>query len=82
MILVDIYVPSVNRTYDFQLNEQIPISTLVDEISEMIGQKEHSKIVGQTEKLLLCVFESSRILNPKYSLEELGVRTGEKLLLV
>ena len=82
MILVDIYVPSVNRTYDFQLNEQIPICTLVDEISEMICQKEHSKIVGKTDELLLCVFETSRILNPQYSLEELGVKTGDKLLLV
>ena len=82
MILVDIYVPSVDKTYDFQLNEGISIYSVVEEISEMIGQKEHSKIVGRTDELFLCHYKTQRVLDKKCSLKEEGVVTGDKLLLV
>ena len=42
MILTDVYVPSVDKIYDFQLNEKVPVSTVIEEITEMISQKEHS----------------------------------------
>ena len=54
MILVDIYVPSLDKTYDFQLNEHVVINTVIEEISDMIGQKEHSKVVGGVSNLMLC----------------------------
>ncbi len=82
MILVDIYVPSVDKTYDFQLNEEISIRTVVEEIAEMIGQKEHSRIVGSTEDLFLCHYTTQSILNKEISLRDAGVVTGDKLLLV
>ena len=82
MILVDIYVPSVDKTYDFQLNEDIEISTVVEEISEMIGQKEHSKITGQVDQLMLCNYRTSCILSREYTLKEAGIVNGDKLLLV
>ena len=43
MILVDIYVPSIGNTYDFQLDEEVPVGNVIEEISEMIGQKEAAK---------------------------------------
>lgn len=82
MILVDIYVPSVDKTYDFHLNEGIRIGTVVEEISEMIGQKEHSKIVGSTDQLCLCSYKTGMILDRELSLRSAGVVTGDKLLLV
>ena len=54
MILVDIYVPSIGNTYDFQLDEEVPVGNVIEEISEMIGQKEHCRIVGDMTKLMLC----------------------------
>ena len=82
MVLVDIYVPSVDKTYDFQLNEGIEIRTVLEEISEMIGQKEHSRIVGSTDELYLCHYKTKRVLDKRISLKEAGVVTGDKLLLV
>ena len=82
MILVDIYVPSVDKSYDFQLNEQIMIGTVVEEISEMIGQKEHSKIAGNAHDFLLCVYRTEEVLSPEVTLEQAGIRSGDKLLLV
>lgn len=39
MIMVDIQVPSVGRNYNFQLDEQVPVSSLIMEITEMVCQK-------------------------------------------
>lgn len=31
MILVDIYVPSIGNTYDFQLDEEVPVYNVIEE---------------------------------------------------
>ncbi|MBR3039693.1 MAG: glutamyl-tRNA amidotransferase [Lachnospiraceae bacterium] len=82
MILVDIYVPSVDKVYDFHLNEKSRISIVIDEIAEMIGQKEHSQVVGKTSEFVLCEYSKKRVLDKESTLEKQGVKTGEKLLLV
>ncbi len=82
MILVDIYVPSVDKTYDFQLNEQIPVSMVIEEISEMIGQKEHAALKGNAADLTLCSYVSRTVLNRGKTLEQEGIITGNRLLLV
>ena len=82
MILVDIYVPSVDKTYDFQLNEQIPVSMVIEEIGEMIGQKEHATLKGNASDLTLCSYVSRTVLNREKTLEQEGIVTGNRLLLV
>ena len=82
MILVDIFVPSLDKTYDFQLNEDVPVDALIDEICEMIGQKEHSTMIGSSDDVFLCSFSGKRVLDRNKSLYESGINTGESLVLV
>lgn len=82
MILVDIYVPAVGNTYDFRLDEEEKISAIIEEISELIGQKEHCKIVGDIEQLMLCSQKDRMILPGCSSLAAAGIKTGSSLLLV
>lgn len=82
MILVDIYVPSVNNVYDFQLDEQTKIGTLIEEVAELIEQKEQCKIVGRVEELMLCKQQEKIIFPWNKTLEECNVQTGNSLLLV
>ena len=82
MILVDIYVPSVNNVYDFQLDEQTPIGTLIEEVAELIEQKEQCKVVGRVEDLMLCRKQDKAIFPWSKTLEECNVQTGSSLLLV
>ncbi len=82
MILVDIYVPAVDKTYDFQLNENTQISAVIDEIIEMVGQKERSVLWGDSGEVLLCEKGSERILNREDTLYNAGVVTGKTLILV
>ncbi len=82
MILVDIYVPSVNNIYDFQLDEKTAVETIIEEISELIEQKEHCKIAGNVEELLLCHKKTKQILPGNRTLEDCGIQTGNSLILV
>lgn len=82
MILVDIYVPSVDNTYDFRLDEEAYVYAIVEEVGELIGQKEHSQAAGDMENLMLCAVKDKRILPKDSTLAECGVRTGDSLLLV
>ena len=82
MILVDIYVPSIDKCYDFQLNEEAKIETVIEEISEMVGQKERSSVVGDVSKLTLCDKRKRLILDGKATLASSGIVTGDSLILV
>lgn len=82
MVLVDVYVPSVDKEYDFNLDTKTPVEIIVAEIGEMVGQKEHCNIVGNVENLMLCDRDRNTILPRKNTLEECAVVTGSRLLLV
>ena len=82
MIMVDVYVPAVDREYDFCLNQNVEISLIIEEISEMIAYKEHSRIVGRVEELMLCDRENGRILADNKTLYACQIQTGSKLMLV
>ena len=82
MILVDIYVPSIDKSYDFQLNENAKVETIIEEISEMVGQKERSQIVGDVAKLTLCDKKQRTVLDRKKTLLECEITTGHGLILI
>lgn len=82
MILVDIFVPSIDRIYDFQLNENIVISTLIEEVCEMIEQKERVDIVGDSSELQLCDKDRQLCLIKTKTLADYGIKTGQSLILV
>lgn len=82
MILVDVFVPSVNKVYDFQLSETAPIYTVIEEISEMIGQKERAAIVGDPKELLLCDRKTHRVLEKNKTLSECNIITGHSLIFI
>ena len=82
MIMVDITVPSVSRQYNFSIEEQVPISVLLAEISEVICQKENCVFDGDISELTICSREGQLFLDPAHTLEEYGIRNGMQLLLV
>lgn len=82
MILVDIYAPAVGNVYDFQLDEDEEIGAIVEEIGELIGQKEQSRIVGDISALMLCSSDAGKILSKDMTLAEEGIQNGSSLLLL
>ena len=82
MVLVDVHVPSVNKVYDFQLSETALISTVIEEICEMISQKERVAIVGNVTELLLCDKNTQCILDNNKTLAECNVVNGHSLIFI
>lgn len=82
MILVDVKVPSLGRTYDFSLDEQAAVSVLIPEMVEMICQKERCGLEGQRNRLNLCCMDTGQILPPDTSLKEQNIVNGKLLMLV
>lgn len=82
MVLVDIYVPVINQTYDFSLDENTKIMLLLEEISGMICQKEQCKLVGSVKELLLVSRNNKKILNSEQTLSFYNITQGDRLMLV
>lgn len=82
MILVDIYVPAVEQIYDFSLDEHCKIGSLLEEIQEMVCQKEHCEGTEDISRLSLCSKEQRRMLNHDSTLAENGIHNGSMLIMV
>ncbi len=82
MIVVDVAVPSVEQVYDFALDENTQIALVIEEIAEMITQKEHCALCGNRDELLLCTYGEKAVLDRHATLKEFGIVSGSRLLLV
>lgn len=82
MILVDVYVPSVDDTFDFMLDENTEIDKIVLELSEMINKKLNSKKEKRAEDFLLYWLDNKCVLDKKRTLQNSGVIDGCKLMLI
>lgn len=82
MILVDVYVPSLDKEYNFSLNENVNIGTIREEVVEMIGQKEQTQLVGNISGMNLLSKERESILPDNSTLARCGIKTGAMLYLV
>ena len=82
MILVDIYIPSLDKTYDFQVDEKASVDNLIIEIAEMIGNETKSRKKPVADKFLLCSMDQGRIIQRSSTLQACGIRNGSTLMLV
>lgn len=82
MILVDIYIPAIDSTYDFMLDENTPIGQLMAEITGMIGKKVKESEQVETQNFLLCDMKSGTILKREKTLYTSGIADGGKLIFV
>lgn len=81
MILVDIYVPAVNRQYDFKLDENAYIADILEEVGEMMLATEENGKAGIAD-LLFCNYESRQVLPLNLSMKQCGIGNGAKLVLL
>ena len=82
MINVDIFVPALDRSYNFNLDEEAGIRFLIDEIAELLCKQEHSSLAGEKENLLMGSLDRRMYFNSKYSLKEYSIKNGDTLILV
>ncbi len=81
MILVDVYVPAVDRIYDFWLDETKTVSAAAAEIAAMICQKEQWQLTGEAADLSLWHSGQKRLAD-NLTLADNGIHAGARLMLI
>lgn len=83
MILVEVMVPSLERRYDFELEETVTLDVLIQEMIGAIMQEEHCQCFGEGDQALQLYSQASeRRLPMDGTLHRCGVVNGQCLILV
>lgn len=82
MLLVEVYAPAYDQSYDMRVEEQAPIRWLIEEMAMLIGQKEKNALAGKIEELCLCSIEQGQLLSPEQCLQDYGVGNGYRLIII
>lgn len=82
MLMIEVYSPSVDMSYDFQIEEGIITRTAVETVCEMIARKNGCSKDGIAEKSALYDVRGERELDMQKTLKENSVVNGMYLMLV
>ena len=80
MIPVDLYVPMLNETYDFEWNGQTLAGEIVRQSLELIARKE--EVVFEAKDYYLYALDLGRVMDPEQNLICQGVLAGEPFVLI
>lgn len=81
MITVDIYVPYLNVSYDFSLDETASVGLVIEEIAALICLKERWPTSQAANQLELYDSAHRKALLRTSSLYESGIHSGQRLIL-
>lgn len=82
MIIVNIKVPALEKEYNFSVDENAPVEDLVEEIAELIVQKEGVQFSGNMNEMVLCSREPGFQCARQNCLSDYGIYGGAELILV
>lgn len=82
MILVDVFVPAIDKTYNFSLDEAAPIAQIVEELIELVERAEQTTFAGDRAHVQLVNKATRTALSAQNTLKECAVSTGSTLILV
>lgn len=82
MILVDVYVPSVDETWDFLLDENTDVSKIILELVGMISKKMKNEEPLDPMRFHLYDLSGKEDLPVYEKLGSCGIRDGSRLMLV
>lgn len=82
MIMIDVYIPSLDETFDFRIDETAKVTNVVQEISEMMCKKYKTELNEKSENFFLCSAEQGIVLNGESTLEENDIVNGCRLYMV
>ena len=81
MIMINVEVPIMGESYDFQIEEHVAMGYVIKELATMISQKNQCRINGDKNNLRLWEVQSHRLLDLRKSATANGLVTGSLLML-
>ena len=82
MILVEIYIACIDKSYDFRLEKTATVEDIIEEIITVVSQKEDIALNINKEELTLSIVSKEIIMNGALTLADYNVKQGKKLILV
>ena len=82
MILVDVYVPSVDDKFDFTIDENTLVRKVIEELSGIISKKMKNSNVNQRIEFDLYDIKKKNHIDNNKTLFECGIRDGDQLMIV
>lgn len=80
MIPVDLYVPMLNETYDFEWNGEVLAGEIVRQSLELLERKE--EVTFEAKDYYLYALDLGRVMDPEQNLTCQGVLAGEPFVLI
>ena len=80
MISVDLYVPMLNETYDFEWNGETAAGEVVQQSMELLKRQEG--ICFEEKSYYLYALDLGKMMDPDRDLNSQGVLAGEPFVLV
>ncbi|MCL2287252.1 MAG: hypothetical protein FWC32_12940 [Firmicutes bacterium] len=82
-ILITFYCPATSRSYDFWVTKTIIVANLIQQVCDAICDYENTQdIFPDRQSLILCSYLGRVALPMTFSLEQAGIKGGDKLALV
>ncbi len=82
MILVDIYIPAIDDTYDFMLDENACVEQIKEEIYEILSKKMKESKAENGKVFSLWDADRRYMLKDKETLYESGITDGMRMIYV
>ena len=82
MILVDVYVPAMDKVYDFKLDETASVAQIMKEMEEIFMKKVKETKMEKQQEFMLCSMEQKEVLPIYKTLSECRIKDGSRLMLV
>ena len=80
-IIVEIYVPALDETYDVFIPQTSPMSEILELLKKAVGDLSGGRFLA-TDETAVCYRENGAIINVNMSVYELGIHNGSKLMLI
>lgn len=80
MIMIDVLVPPIDETFDFEVDEALEVSKLRKEVEKLIAKRKEA--VFGMQKRELFHYRLGDFLNEEESLQNQDIRNGDRLILI
>lgn len=80
MLMVDLYVPELDKTFDFELAEDVAVGELTGKMQELVEKSENSKL--QQKNYELYDVQKGMLLQKDATAGEQEIQSGEQLVWV
>ncbi len=81
MIIVKVSVPSMEKEYDFQIDEDVVMFEIRNEIIDMICRRNQCEMKGDRSRIMMWDAETKKMIDFTLSAAENGLRSGSALVL-